>query len=68
MYVIKINSGKREYVGISKPNWLDLLNDFTTMKKYATNFKTKKQAEDFMCELIADSPSDCFGRFSVVRF
>lgn len=68
MYVIKMNYGKREYVGVSSPNWLDLLNDTVTMKKYATKFKTKKQAEDFMYKLIADSPSDCFDRFSVVRF
>lgn len=73
MYVIKINCGKREYVGASSPDWLSLLNDTVKEKRNATKFSTKKQAEKFVCELIADGyKAGCSGyldeRFSIVRF
>lgn len=71
MYVIKINDGHREYVSATSPNWLNLLNDTSTKKEYATKFHTKKQAEDFVGKLMADgysvAGSSVYDRFKVVR-
>lgn len=72
MYVIKINGKHREYVASSSPNWLNLLNDTTSQKKYATKFQTKKEAEQFMFKLIEDgytiAGTSCCDRFDIVRY
>ena len=72
MYVIRINEGHREYVSTNYPNWLNLLNETTTKKEYATKFNTKKQAEEFVGKLEADgygfAGSSVYGRFKVVRY
>lgn len=71
MYVIKINGKHREYVSSSSPHWLNLLNETTNKKKFATKFKTKKEAEQFMFKLIEDGYSmagaSCCDRFEIVR-
>ena len=52
MFVIRMNSIHREYVATSSPYWLNLLNDTTNKKEYATKFRTKKDAEEFLGKLI----------------
>ena len=48
MFVIRMDSIHREYIATSYPNWLNLLNDITNKKQYATKFHTKKDAEEFL--------------------
>lgn len=72
MFVIRINDGHREYVPSSSPHWLNLLNDTTTKKEYATKFYTKKEADAFKTKLEEDgydfAGSSVYTKFKVVRY
>ena len=70
MFVIRMNSIHREYVTISSPYWLDLLNDTTNKKQYAIKFRTKKDAEEFLDKLIANGrdAGASYDRFKIVRY
>ena len=70
MFVIRMDSMHREYVATSYPNWLNLLNDTTNKKEYATKFYTKKDAEEFLDKLIANGrdAGASYDRFKIVRY
>ena len=73
MFVIKENyDGQSDYVAISYPNWLDLLNGTTENKECATRFHSEKEANDFKKKLEYDGYAfagvDVYDRFEVVRF
>lgn len=70
MYVIRIDSIHREYVSTSSPYWLNLLNDTTNKKEYATKFRTKKEAETFLDKLIFNGrdAGASYDRFKIVRY
>ena len=70
MFVIRMDSIHREYVATSYPNWLNLLNDTTNKKEYATKFRTKKDAEEFLCKLVSNGrdAGASYDRFKIVRY
>ena len=70
MFVIRMDSMHREYVATSSPYWLNLLNDTTNKKQYATKFHTKKDAEEFLDKLIANGrdAGASYDRFKIVRY